>query len=373
MKFIVNTAQLLKKLQQISGAISSRSTLPILDYFLFEIDGKRLQLTSSDLEISMRTSLEVEAREPGRIAVPSRMILDTLKSLSEQPVTFDINEQTRQIEITTDTGKYKIVGENGSDYPKFPVIEDTSAITLPANLLTQAIYNTIFSIGQDDLRPGMTGLYMQLMEKELRFVATDGNRLVMYKSFGIAIEKEDNVLLPRKLLNLLKNSLPSTEEPIAIEYSKLNVRFVIDDLEIVGRLIDERFPDYRAVVSPETPNKLTLDCEKMLRTLKRTMIYANKTTNQVRLKITGDNVQVKAEDTLYNNEAVETIKCDYDGEDMEIGFNARYLIEMLSIVETPEAVLSMSEHNRPGVLTPTQQGNDEELMMLLMPIVINLN
>jgi len=373
LKFITSTTGLLKQLQNISGVIGTRTVIPILEYFLFEVEkGGNLVLTATDLEVSMRTALKVESKSTGRIAVPSRLIMDILKTLPEQPVTFTINDETHSIEITSDNGKYKLAGESADDFPKFPVLEGSGNITLPASVISSAIINTSFAIGTDELRPAMTGLYFQMTDAELRFVATDGNRLVLYKRSDAHGEKEESFILPRKALNLLKTSLPAEDVTVTLEYNRLNAHFSFENLHMICRLIDERFPDYKAAIPVDSPNKLVVNRNDLLNALRRTIIFSNKSTNQVRFKITGSELQVNAQDIDFSNEANERLACEYEGADMEIGFNARYLIEMLNALDSDEATLSLSEYNRPGILTPKEQNPGEDVLMLLMPIVLNV-
>lgn len=371
MKFIASTTALLKQLQVINGVIGTRTVIPILEYFLFEVEDGRLVVTGTDLEVSMRSSLSVEAKESGRIAVPSKLIIDILKTLPEQPVTFTINAENKTVELTSDRGKYKIAGESADDFPKFPSVEGASSTTLPASVIGSAIGSTMFSIGSDELRPAMTGLYLQMTPDELRFVSTDGNKLVLYRRTDIKADKEEAFILPKKALNLLKASLPAEDIAVTMEYNRLNAHFSFDDLHLVCRLIDERFPDYKAAIPTEAPNKLTVNRIDLLNALRRTVIFSNKTTNQVRFKITGSELQITAQDIDFSNEAVERLPCDYQGADMEIGFNARFLIDMMGILHGDEVVFSLSEYNRPGVLRPSEQDQGEDILMLIMPIVLN--
>jgi DNA polymerase-3 subunit beta len=371
MKFISSTSALLKQLQVINGVIGTRTVIPILEYFLFEVEESNLTITGTDLEVSMRSSLQVEAREDGRIAVPSKLIIDILKTLPEQPVTFTIDPENKSIELTSDSGKYKIAGESADDFPKFPVVEGASVTAFPASILASAIATTSFSIGSDELRPAMTGLFFQMTPDELRFVSTDGNKLVLYKRTDVRADQADAFILPKKALNLLKGALPSGETSVKMEYNRLNAHFTFNNLHLICRLIDERFPPYEAAIPVDTPNHLKVSRNDLLNALRRTVIFSNKTTNQVRFKINGSELQITAQDLDFSNEAQERLNCDYDGQDMEIGFNARFLIDMLSILDSDEVVISLSEYNRPGVLRPSEQNTGEDVLMLLMPIVLN--
>lgn len=371
MKFIASTSSLLQKLQLINGVISSRAVIPILEYFLFEVENGILTVTGTDLEISMRTKISVEAQDEGKVAIPTQLILDILKTLPEQPVTFTIDEENHAIELTSDNGKYKISGENPDDFPKFPEVEGASSLELPSNVLNEAIAKTLFAIGNDELRPALTGLYTEMSTDDLKFVSTDGNKLVKYVRKDSQAGQEDNFILPRKALNLLKNSLPEQSIPVAITYNRVNALFNFDDTHIICRLIDHKFPDYNAAIPTDLPRKLRVNRVDLLNSLKRIAIFSNKTTYQVRFKITGSELQLTAQDLDYSNEGYERLSCEYEGEDMEIGFNARFLIEMLQILDSDEGLISLSAHNKPGTLQPVNGEDNEEILMLLMPIVLN--
>jgi DNA polymerase III subunit beta len=371
MRFIVSTSTLLKQLQSVSGALSNSTVLPILENFLFEIKDGNLTISATDLQTSMTTSLTVEAKENGRIAIPSRILLDTLKSLPEQPVAFNIDDNTFAIEISAGDGKYKLSGENGEDFPKIPVVENASSVNLPASVLAEAINKTIFAVSNDELRPAMTGVYCQLSTSSLTFVATDAHKLVRYRRKDAKAASTASFILPKKALNLLKSALPSEDINVSVEYNSTSAFFKFSNINLVCRLIDERYPDYEAVIPQNNPNKLTIDRQSFLSSLNRVAIYANKTTHQVRLKINGSELNISSEDIDFANEAHERLSCQYDGEDIEIGFNARFLIEMLKNLSCEEVMLEMSTPNRAGLLLPQNGDENEDVLMLVMPVMLN--
>ncbi|MBS1521254.1 MAG: DNA polymerase III subunit beta [Bacteroidetes bacterium] len=371
MRFIVSTSTLLKQLQSVSGALSNSTVLPILENFLFEIKDGNLTISATDLQTSMTTSLTVEAKENGRIAIPSRILLDTLKSLPEQPIAFNIDDTTFAIEINAGDGKYKLSGENGEDFPKIPVVENASSVNLPASVLAEAINKTIFAVSNDELRPAMTGVYCQLSTSSLTFVATDAHKLVRYRRKDAKAASTASFILPKKALNLLKSALPSEDINVSVEYNSTSAFFKFSNINLVCRLIDERYPDYEAVIPKNNPNKLTIDRQAFLSSLNRVAIYANKTTHQVRLKISGSELNISSEDIDFANEAHERLSCQYDGEDMEIGFNAKFLIEMLKNLAGEEVMLEMSTPNRAGLLLPQNGDENEDVLMLVMPVMLN--
>jgi len=371
MRFIVSTSTLLKQLQSVSGALSNSTVLPILENFLFEIKDGNLTISATDLQTSMTTSLTVEAKENGRIAIPSRILLDTLKSLPEQPIAFNIDDTTFAIEINAGDGKYKLSGENGEDFPKIPVVENASSVSLPASVLAEAINKTIFAVSNDELRPAMTGVYCQLSTSSLTFVSTDAHKLVRYRRKDAKAASTASFILPKKALNLLKSALPSEDINVSVEYNSTSAFFKFSNINLVCRLIDERYPDYEAVIPKNNPNKLTIDRQSFLSSLNRVAIYANKTTHQVRLKISGSELNISSEDIDFANEAHERLTCQYDGEDIEIGFNAKFLIEMLKNLTCEEVMLEMSTPNRAGLLLPQNGDENEDVLMLVMPVMLN--
>ena len=372
MKFIVSSSVLLKQLSGINGVISTSPVVPILENFLFDIQDGLLTVTASDLETSMMTSVPVEARENGRIAVPARILLDTLKNLPEQPVTFTLDEETYSIEISSDNGRYKLSGENATDFPRVPQVSGGTTIALPANALSRAVTKTIFAVSTDELRPAMTGIFVQLNENGITFVATDGHRLLRYRRPELRADGRSlSFIVPKKAFNLLRAALPTDGTEVQVEVNASNAYFTFGNLQMVCRLIDERFPDYENVIPVNNPNKLTIDRLDLLSSVKRISIYSNKTTHQVRLKMVGSELQISAEDLDFSNEASERLSCQYEGEDMEIGFNAKFLLEMLNNIDSTEVSLEMSTPNRAGLLMPAQNEPDEDILMLVMPVMLN--
>lgn len=371
MKFIVTSSALLKELQNINGVITTNPVVPILENFLFEIKSGKLTITASDLQTSMITEINVEAKETGSIAVPAKILIDTLKNLPEQPVTFSINEESFSVEINSDNGRYKLSGENPVDFPKVPSVSDGFSVGMSSEVLTAAISNTIFATSNDELRPAMTGVYLKIDDNNSTFVATDGHRLIKYQRKDVTADTENAIIIPRKALNLLKNVLPAENENVSVQYNMSNAFFEFGHVRMICRLIDERYPDYENVIPADNDNIMTIDRLEFLSSLKRIAIYANKTTNQVKLKIVGSELQISAEDLDFSNEANERLGCEHDGEDIVIGFNARFLIEMLSNMDSKEVLIKLSEPNRAGLIVPKEQEDEEDLLMLVMPVMLN--
>lgn len=371
MKFIVNSAYLLKQLSNINGVITTNPVVPILENFLFELEKGGLTVTASDLQTSMITELQVESKERGNIAVPAKILLETLKNLPEQPVTFSIDESTYSVEIISDNGRYKLSGENATDFPKVPSVSNDFSAEISSDVLARAVNNTIFATSNDELRPAMTGVYVNLAEKNTTFVATDGHRLVRYRRTDIHSDNGNAIIIPRKALNLLKATLPGENTPVTIDFNLANAFFKFGNIRMICRLIDERFPDYENVIPTQNTIKMTIARTELLSALKRISIYANKTTHQVRLKITGSELQISAEDLDFSNEANERLSCDHEGEDIEIGFNAKFLVEMLTNLDADQIKLNMSAPNKAGVILPIDQDKSEDILMLVMPVMLN--
>ena len=371
MKFIVSSSALLKQLQSINGVVANNPVVPILENFLFEIQDGTLTITASDLETSMITQLSVEAKENGRIAAPARILLDTLKNLPDQPVTFTIDEETYTIELSSANGRYKLSDENATDFPRVPVVKSHNALEVPSNVLARAINKTIFAVSTDELRPAMTGIFVQFTESNITFVATDGHRLLRYRRNDVSTGDTASIIIPRKAFTLLKATLPAEPTSVRVEFNSSNAFFSFENIRMVCRLIDERYPDYENVIPVQNPNKLSIDRYDLLSSVRRISIYSNKTTHQVRLKLAGSELQISAEDLDFSNEANERLTCQYEGEDMEIGFNAKFLLEMLNNIDSDEINLELSTPNRAGLLMPTNNDENENILMLVMPVMLN--
>ncbi len=373
MNFIVSSSYLLKNLNAINGVITSNPIIPILDNVLFEIENGNLLITASDLQTSVMVEIQIESKGDGSVAIPAKILIDTLKNLPEQPVTFSIDDENYNIEINSDNGRYKLAGENATDFPKVPQVTDGYSIDLSSKLLSNAISNTIFSTSTDELRPAMTGVFLKLSTSSCTFVSTDGHRLVKYVRSDISGDEVDHeMILPRKSLNLLKSTLPSDKSSdVKLEFNASNAFFSFDNVKMVCRLIDERYPDYENVIPLDNSNNIVIDKLEVLSSLKRISIYANKTTNQVRFKISGGEILISAEDLDFSNEANERISCEHDGADIEIGFNAKFLIEILSNLNSTRVTFKLSEPNKAGLIIPDEIDDSEDIIMLVMPVMLN--
>ena len=371
MKFIVSSSYLLKQLQILGGVINNSNTLPILDNFLFELNKNELVVSASDLETTMSAVLEVDSDSEGNIAIPARLLLDTLKTFPEQPLTFVV-EDNNTIEISSNHGKYALAYADGAEFPKAVTLSDPSSTTMIGDILATAINKTIFATGNDDLRPVMSGVFFQFTTEGLIFVSTDAHKLVKYERNDVKASQVAEFIMPKKPLNLLKGILAGSEAEVVIEYNESNAKFTFENTTLICRLIDGKYPNYEAVIPKENPNRLMIDRTQFLNSVKRVSIFSNKTTHQIRLKIAGAELNISAEDIDYSNKAEERLSCDYQGDDMQIGFNSRFLVEMLNNLNSDEVSLEMSLPNRAGILTPADGLDEgENVTMLVMPVMLN--
>jgi DNA polymerase III subunit beta len=370
MKFIVSSSALLKQLQQISGVINANTVLPILEDFLFEIDKGKLTVTATDLETVMKIHLDIEAKESGKICIPAKILLDSLKNIPEQPLTFNIDKNFG-VELTSDNGKYKVMGENPDNFPKEPAADDANSFTMTSTGLVTAINKTIFAVSSDDLRPAMTGVFFELDKTGISFVATDAHRLVKYTRTDVSCPQKDTFIVPKKPLNLLKSALPDNEDELTLSYNSNHLFVKHGGTELVCRLIDARFPDYKVVIPTDNPYVLTVNRSDFQGALRRVSVFSNKSTNQVALSISGNELQLASQDVDFSFEGNERMSCTYDGEDLAIAFNAKFLIEMLNGAETADINVELSTPTKAGIIKPSEQEPNEELLMLVMPLMLN--
>ena len=371
MRFIVSSSYLLKKLQIIGGVINSNNTMSILENFLFELSENKLTVSASDLETTIKGVIEVESTDTASIVVPYKILIDTLKTFTEQALTFIINDNNT-IDIVSNNGKYTLAYLDSQEFPTVVEIENANRVTLMGDILATAIQSTFFATGNDDLRPIMNGVFFNFTEEALIFAATDAHKLVKYERQDIKSEQPASFVIPKKPLNLLKGILSGSETEVTIEYNESNAKFSFDQLDYVCRLIDGTYPNYEAVIPRENPNKLIVNRTLLLNSTKRISNFASKATHQMRVKITGNSLQIFAEDIEYNNRANETIPCNYEGDDMEIGFNSKVFMEMLSNLSSDDILLEMSYSNRPGILTPADGLDEgEKIYMLVMPTMLS--
>ena len=374
MKFIVSSLKLLKSLQALSGVIGSKNTLPILDDFLFHLEENQLKITSSDLDVTMTVGLVPDMVEgTGEVTIPARLLLEIMKNFPDVPITISVDSNTLAVELIAGEGRYKLAGHKSDEFPQLPIMTETSVWEIPADVLARGFEKTVFATGMDEIRPIMSGVLMEMTENYLTFVATDAHKLVRYRRLDVKSEVAASFIMPKKPINQLKSILGTlADEPVRIEFNKTNASFVFGDYVLVCRLIEGRYPNYEAVIPKNNPNQLTIDRQVFLAAIRRVAVFSSKATHQVRFRIAGQELTLTAEDIDFYNEAKERLTCSYEGDDMEIGFNSRFLQDMLGNFDSESVKLEMSAPNRAGIFTPVENDNaSEDLLMLLMPVMLN--
>jgi len=375
MKFVVSSSELLGHLQAISRVISSKNTLPILDNFLFNLSGNDLEITASDLESTLITRMKLENTDgDGTIALPARILLDTLKEFSVQPLTFDINIDTMAVEISSENGKFNVVGQNGIDFPALPSIKKDKKFVflINADVLLAGITKTIFATADDELRPVMGGIFVEASTDKITFVASDAHKLVRYQRMDAHADDNSSFILPKKPASLLKNILPREVGPVTVEFDDKNAFFNLSDYKVVCRLVEGNYPNYNSVIPKNNPRKITIDRVEFYNTLKRVSVFSNQASNLVKLQLKGNQVMVSAQDIDFSISAYERIKCQYEGEEIEIGFKSVFLLEILANIASQDVMIELADPTRAGLFLPVITDNEsEDLLMLLMPMMIN--
>jgi len=375
MKFVVSSTELLGHLQSISRVISSKNTLPILDNFLFNLSGNDLEITASDLESTLITRMKLENTEgDGTIALPARILLDTLKEFSVQPLTFDINTKTLAVVISSENGKFNVVGQNGIDFPALPAIKKEKEVvfSINADVLLAGISKTLFATADDELRPVMGGIFIEASTDNITFVASDAHKLVRYQRSDAHADESASFILPKKPASLLKNILPKEEGPVAVEFDDKNAFFNLSDYKVVCRLVEGNYPNYNSVIPKNNPRKITIDRVEFYNTLKRVSVFSNQASNLVKIQLKGNQAMVSAQDIDFSISAYERLKCQYEGEEIEIGFKSLFLLEILSNITSQDVMIELADPTRAGLFLPVESENEsEDLLMLLMPMMIN--
>ncbi len=374
MKFIVASGELQKALNTVSGVISSSQSRPILENFLFEIENDILKITASDGETTLITSLAVKSEDTGKIAVPAKMFQEVIKSFGDQPLTFVVKPSESGegglLEILDEKDNYFVALDNAEDYPELMEFDAGQKVVIPSGVLADALSNTLFATSNDSLRPVMTGVLFQFTENETNFVSTDSHRLVVYKRTDIKNNEPIEFIMPKKPLSIFKNILSNSNDEVLIEFNENMAKFTFGENIWICRLIDGKYPNYNAVVPKENPNVLTINRNLLLNSIRRASIFSNKSTNQVRFKLSGNVLHLHAEDTEYANKAEMQVPCSYNGEDINIGFSSKFLTEMISVLGSDDVTIKMSQPNRPGILEPADGlDENEHILMLSMPVI----
>ena len=378
MKFIVNSQQLHKQLQSLSGVLSSSNTMPIIGCFHFRLEEGTLTVKTTDLSTTLMARLAVDTGhidQPEEVAVPSKMLLDILKTFDDVPLTFDVDQSNYTVDIVSGQGQYRLAGMDAATYPTMPTADVTGKVTIGSTALVDAINKTVFATSNDEMHQQMSGIYCEMTPDGVTFVATDAHKLVRYRRKDVASDESTNFILPKKPIIIVKNILAARKEDIdiTVEYNNTNLFFTFDNFYIITRLVDGRYPNYEAAIPKDNPNKLILDRLSFLNTLKRVSIFASEATRQVRLSISADKLDISAEDLELSNNAHETIPCQYEGDPMDIGFNAKFLTEMISYLDSEQVLIELSHPSRAGIIFPYGDENEDkkdDILMLVMPVML---
>ena len=378
MKFIVNSQQLLKQLQSLSGVLSNNNTMPIINCFHLHLEEGTLTIKTTDLSTTLVARMEVETgrmENPEEVAIPSKMLLEILKSFDDVPVTFNVDNQSHAIELSSGEGEYHLAGMDADMYPTMPTAEGTATVVMSCDALVNAINKTYFATSNDEMHQQMSGIFCEMTPDGITFVATDAHKLVRYRRKDVTTPDSTNFILPKKPITIVKNILAARKEggDVTIEYNNTNLFITFDNFYIICRLVDGRYPNYEAAIPKDNPNKLILDRQSFINTLRRVSIFASEATRQVRLSISADKLTISAEDLEFSNNAKETIPCQYEGSPMEIGFNAKFLTEMISNLDSEQVIMEMSHPSRAGIIFPfgdDTEGKQDDILMLVMPVML---
>lgn len=374
MKFVVSSTELLSHLTVVSRVISTKNTLPILDNFLFTLTGNELEITASDLESTLTTKITLEnVTDEGQVAIPYRILLDMLKEFPEQPLTFDIDVNTYFIKIISDTGEFKLNGQPAEDFPKAIVLDPSATVSvqLPAQALLAGISKTLFATADDEMRPVMNGVLFELSNNALTFVASDAHKLVRYKRLDVTAADENSFILPKKPANLLRNILTRESEQVVVEFDSKNALFRLENYSLICRLVEGVYPNYNSVIPTDNPNQLNIDRVELYNALRRVAPFANQASNLIKISLKGNQIEISAQDLDFSISAFERLQCQYEGEEMEIGFKSVFLIEILSNISSSDIILSLSDPSRAGLIYPVSaESEDEDVLMLLMPMMV---
>ena len=372
MRFNVSSSSLSNRLQTISRVQSSKNALPILDCILFELSGSTLKMTASDSETTMVTTLEVmDADGEGKFAIGAKQLISSIKEISEQPITFNVDPNTFAIEINYQNGRYNLIGQNGYEFPEPTGVSESSRhIAIEAQVMLDGITRCLFAAADDELRPQMNGVYFDITTENITFVASDGHKLVRNRVLSVRSDENSAFILPKKPALLLKTVLPKAEGEVAVRFDDRNAELQMTDYVISCRLIEGRYPNYNSVIPTDNPFRVTADRLAFISALRRVSVFASQSSALIKLHVDRGTLTVSAQDLDFSTSAEEHIMCEYDGMAMSIGFNGPFLLDVLNSITSSDVVLELADPSRAGVITPAEQDENEDLIMLLMPMML---
>ena len=373
MKFIVSSTGLYSHLQAVSRVINSKNSLPILDCVLMEVKEGKITLTASDSESTLSTSFEVNDSDgEGRFAVSAKKFLDSLKEIPEQPITFDVNTSSMEITIYYQHGKYSLVGQNAEDFPLAPGLGESAIhVEMETKILLNGINRTLFATADDELRPVMNGIYMDMTTTDITFVASDGHRLVREKSTAAQAPAKAAFILPKKPANILKALVTKSEDKMTIDFDEKNAIIVFNEYKLICRLIEGRYPNYNSVIPQNNPNKVRIDRQTLTSALRRVSVFSSQASSLIKLHLDNNLVQISAQDIDFSTSAEEKLNCEYSGNPMSIGFKSTFLIDILNNLASDEVIIELADPSRAGVILPSEQEENDDVLMLLMPMMLN--
>ncbi|WP_018108435.1 DNA polymerase III subunit beta [Bacteroides propionicifaciens] len=373
MKFIVSSAALYSHLQAVSRVINSKNALPILDCFLFQLQQGILSVTVSDSETTMQTSIPViESVTEGKIAITAKTLLDALKEIPEQPLTFSVDSATLEVTVTYQNGQYSLMGQNGDEYPQATALSaEAVKFTMPVDALLTGINRTVYATADDELRPVMNGIYFDITQEDITMVASDGHKLVRCQVLDAKGSDRAAFILPKKPANLLKNILPKEQGEVTIAFDERNAVFELGNYHMICRLIEGRYPNYNSVIPKDNPFKVTVDRASLIGALRRVAIFSSQASSLVKLNIKPGSINISAQDIDFSTSAEESLPCQYSDSEMSIGFKSTFLIDILSNISSAEVILELADPSRAGLIVPVEQEEGEKLLTLLMPMMLN--
>lgn len=373
MRFIVSSTTLFSHLQAISRVINSKNSLPILDCILIELVDGTLTMTASDSETTLSTSIEISEYEgEGKFAISSKTILEALKENPEQPLNFNIDMETMEITVKYPNGKYSMMAQNGNEFPTPREMgSNVVNITMAADVMLKGINRCVFATADDELRPVMNGIYFDITQQDVTLVSSDGHKLVRNKSYSSRGDEKAAFILPKKPANLLKNILPKEQGDVQICFDDKNAMFTMENYKMTCRLIEGRYPNYNSVIPQNNPHKAIIDRATFISALKRVSVFSSQASSLIKISLKENSMTISAQDIDFSTSAEETLVCQYDGKDMSIGFKSSFLIDILNNISAQNVIIELADPSRAGLIVPEEQEENEDLLMLLMPMMLN--
>ena len=373
MKFTLSSNALSSRLQTLAKVINSKNSLPILESFLFQVHNGQLTLTASDSENVMQTSLKLDQFDTdGDFAIPSHTVLDAVKELPEQPLTFEVNMSTFEVTVGYQNGQYQFTAQNADEYPQTaPIQNGVHAITIDATALNENINRTLFATDNNEIRPVMNGIYFDLTTDCLAFVASDGHKLVRCRDYSIKSETPAAFILPKKPATLLRNVLDKDSGDVVIKFNSNSAEIHFAEGKLSCRLIEGNYPNYNAAIPNDNPNELTIDRKSLLSAIRRILPFASMSSQLIRFRLEAGMLELSSEDIDFATRAKESLVCEYTGASLQIGFRGDFFTEILNSIDTDELKIKLGDPSRAGIVVPSKQPENEDVLMLIMPLLLN--